>query len=342
MNMAIRNTFIALTALLLALAPCARAADSAPQLPETAYPRILIHNFLTELDTPAIEARIAQRDVIVMASWFRHHLETIQKIRKLNPRIVILMYATLDSAFYTDTQKRPMRRQVFGIGNLDKARAFTGHPEVWLYEYPAGQLALDLPPGESEAVARGLQDRIRASFTGAKQKSQLHSARPVLAIGDELMRVEAINGERLTLRRGQCETKPALHRAGAPVRLVSQCSWAGEVQRTGPPTAELLQINLSDRAPLVGGRKPWQIKADFYLTTYANDPAWARALMDSSSTTATNGKPWQTSRSTSMATGSRTPMHMPPWKKAFDPSLPISERKAVPACWWCQTISTTC
>ncbi len=254
------------------------AAGSARTIPDTAFPRILIHNFLTELDEPAIEA-LAKRDVIVMAAWYRNHLDTIRRIRKLNPQIVILMYATLDSAYYTDAHKQ-FDGRTWGIGNKDEARQFSGHPEVWLYECPSGRLAADLASDQREVVVQGLDAaRLRESFGSNKRKPKNISPKVVLAIGDELVRVEAMDGERLTLRRGQCGTKPSLHRAGTTARMINQCSWFNMVQRGGPPDVELLRINLSDRAPTVGGRKPWQIKADFYVKTYWQDPAW-RACFD--------------------------------------------------------------
>lgn len=282
-----------LTALLLApLAVCVslQAAETSTLLPEAAFPRILIHNFLVELDEPAIEA-LAKRDVIVMAAWYRNDLEVIRKIRRLNPQIVILMYATLDSAYYTDTQKH-FDGRTWGIGNKDEARQFSGHPEAWLYECPSGRLAADLSLQQREAVVQGLDaERLRESFGANRRKPKAVSPKVVLAIGDELARVEAMDGDRLTLRRGQCDTKPAPHRAGTTVRIVNQCSWANSTQRGGPSDAELLRINLSDRAPRVGGRRPWQIKADFYIKTYWQDPVW-RACFDGFFFD--NGHEWQT------------------------------------------------
>ena len=264
-----------MAAMLFAFGEAPARAGGARTIPDAAFPRILIHNFLIELDEPAIEA-LAKRDVIVMAPWFRNHLDTIRRIRKLNPQIVILMYATLDSAYYGDAHK--LNGRLWGIGNLDEAREFVGHPEVWLYEYPTGRLAADLLPDQREAVVQGMEARIQATLGKSKRNPQADSAHAVLAIGDELLRVESMNGKGLTLRRGQCGTKPARHQAGAVVRMVNQCSWANSVQRSGPDV-ELLRINLSDRAPTVGGRKPWQIKADFYLNTYWKDPVW-RACFD--------------------------------------------------------------
>lgn len=279
-----------LTALLLVPLAGLQAADTSSRLTEPAFPRILIHNFLTELDSPAVEA-LAKRDVVVMAPWFRNHLDVVRQIRKLNPQIIILMYATLDSAYYTDTHKQWDGR-TWGIGNKDEARQFSGHPEVWLYECPAGQLAADLSPDVRDVLIHGLDSaRLRESFGANKRKPKNVSPKPVLAIGDELVRVEAMDGERLTLRRGQCGTKPSRHPAGATVRWINQCSWANAVQRGGPPDAELLRINLSDLAPAVGGRKPWQIKADFYLKTYWQDPAW-RSCFDGFFFD--NGHEWQT------------------------------------------------
>jgi hypothetical protein len=288
------NVSAILAALLFFGISLTAASGAARSVPADAYPRILIHNFLTDAATnDQTVAELAKRDVIVMAPWFRNHLDTIQKIRALNPNIVILMYATSDCAFYGDTQTRP-NGDVIGIGNVDEAGLFTSHLESLLYISPTGQLTTTLASSGTEAFITGLDTAFLQSTYNLATTSVNGVSRAVFAIDNELVRVESATtaSNSYILRRGQCGTTPAVHQAGATVRLVSQPGWSSTLQTQGAANAELLQINLSDRAPLIGGRRPWQIKADFYITTYWNNPAW-RAAFDGFFFD--NGDLWQTS-----------------------------------------------
>lgn len=249
------RSILVVTCLACALVTTA-AASTRPA--EPGYPRLLIHNFGIKppMSEEQIEA-LARRDLIVLAPIFRKDYDDVAAIRKINPRIRILAYAmTFQAAF----------DEAAWLSNEDEAALFRPSGDSWLVGPPVARLA-------GPAAAKDDVLTLRAADATPAAGGDL----PVLLCGDELLRVTKVGPDRVTVVRGHCGTTARDHPAGAPVTRVMQPPWATRVYRKRSPRAEVLDINISDTAPRVGGRQPWEIKAAYLEQCWA-DPRWRRAF----------------------------------------------------------------
>jgi hypothetical protein len=225
---------------------------------ETGFPRILIHNFNVRppMSAEQIQA-LARRDLIVLAPIFRKDYQDIAAIRKLNPKIVILQYALTYQVAYDDRGQ---------LSNDEEVNLFRDHPESWLVSGTLATIAKPVDPAARHVV---LSKPIPPSFA----KRFL----PLLLCQAELMRVERIEGKEIEVLRGVLGTSMQPHPAGAPVVVVNQpTSWTTYYRKL-TPHSEVVDINISDHAPKINGKQPWEIKAEF-LARYWRDSSWRQAF----------------------------------------------------------------
>ncbi len=242
----------------IALATPLRAVIPSASAEEAEYPRILIHNFQERPPMPRkqIEA-LARRDLVILSPIFRHDYADIAAIRKLNPKVTVLQYALTFQVAVDDRAQ---------LSNDDEAALFAPHAEAWLSTAPVAVLERAVEPQETSLV-----------LSAPLAKPRARGFLPLLLCGSELMRVTALEGTRVTVLRGGCGTAAGAHAAGTPVARVTQPpSWT-TWYRAVTDRSEVLNINLSDRAPAIGGRQPWQIKADYLAESWGN-AEWRQAF----------------------------------------------------------------
>ncbi|MCL5743020.1 MAG: putative glycoside hydrolase family 15 protein [Acidobacteria bacterium] len=222
------------------------------------FPRILIHNFRLRPPMPPGQIRaLAGRDLVILSPIFRNDYQDIAEIRRLNPKIVILQYALTYQVAWDDNAP---------LGNEEEAAIFRDSPESWLTTASVAVVAKPVAPGDRRIA---LSKSLPAAFT--------RRFLPVILCGAELMRVEHMEGNEVQVLRGVLGTARQGHAAGAPVAIVTQPpSWT-VYQRSVTPASEVININISDRAPRIGGIQPWRMKADFLAGRWA-DPQWRQAF----------------------------------------------------------------
>jgi hypothetical protein len=225
---------------------------------EPGFPRILIHNFNVRPPMPAAQVRaLAQRNLIILAPVFRRDYRDIAEIRRLNPNVVILQYA--------------LTCQVAGderasLSDDEEVALFRNHPESWLATAPIAAMAKPVDSADRRIVlSKAVPEALARRFP------------PLLLCGRELMRVERIDGNEADVVRGVLGTARESHAAGARVAVVTQPpSWTSWY-RTAAPASEVVNINISDRAPRIAGRQPWEIKADYLAAKWAHT-GWRKAF----------------------------------------------------------------
>jgi hypothetical protein len=247
---------------LLILAAALRMASSTELTAEpasTEYPQILIHNFVQRPPMPRaqIEA-LAKRDLVILSPIFRHDYDDIAAIRRLNPAVKILQYALTYQVAFDD---RAM------LSNEEEAVFYKDYPEAWLVTAPLARLARPVTASETSLA-------LSSPLPPSTGKAGL----PLLLCDGELMRAVKLEGTQVEVLRGRCGTAACEHSLGAELVRVSQpVSWF-DWYRGLTERSEVVDINISDRAPPIHGRQPWQIKADYLVDRLWNDPQWRKAF----------------------------------------------------------------